>query len=148
LQCRRLMLSAIVLGIMISPVLIDATGDVTNAYAQYATDGQYPAQGQYGAIPQYASDGQYQAATPSCQQNALDALSRPGLRTNSQATNLQHLSRYIQCGGTISSLPKGIFDTLVVQGVITLNRVNDSTFACPNGDSANCSDITGTPAAL
>lgn len=105
------------------------------AQAQYADNGQY-------GTGQYAPSNSGQSVTPtSCQQEALNALNVPSLRSSSAASNLGLLEQYIKCGGTIASLPQNIFNTLMSQGVITISVVDNSTNACPKGDPTNCSSV-------
>jgi hypothetical protein len=116
---------------------------ISNAGAQYASDGQYGAGGQYASDGQYATDAQY-GTTPSCEQTALDALSSPDLESNSAKDNRKLLSELVKCGGTISSLPQESFNTLLMQGNIELDVVGSNMFACPAGDKRHCSPASGT----
>ena len=127
-------------------------GVIPGARAQYATDGQYGAGGQYAAPSesgQYAgpSGSTQSGAAPSssCEQDALNALSSPNLGSNASTDNHKLLEQYVKCGGTISALPQESFNTLLMQGVIELDVVNSRSgfVACPSGDKSHCSDIPG-----
>jgi uncharacterized membrane protein len=120
---------------------------VPGAQAQYTANGQYgaggqyaPYHGQYGAGGQYGSGGSGSSA-PSCEQEALNALSSPNLGSNGQAENRKLLRQYIRCGGTIASLPQDVFNTLRAQGVIGVQVVNGVMRACPSGDEEHCSAL-------
>jgi hypothetical protein len=118
-------------------------GVIPGARAQYATDGQYGAGGQYAAPSGSTQSGA--APNSSCEQDALNALSSPNLGSNTSTDNHKLLEQYVKCGGTISALPQESFNTLLMQGVIELDVVNSSSgfVGCPSGDKSHCSDIPG-----
>lgn len=125
------MLLALAAGLAWAPAMV-----IPNAKAQYATNDQYGAGEQYSAGGQYAPESE---TVPSCEQDALNALSSPTLESNSQAANRKLLSEFVKCGGTIASLPQASFTTLLRQGNIELDVVGSGWVACPRGDKTHCS---------
>jgi hypothetical protein len=89
--------------------------------------------------------GRQAEAAPNCdQQGTLEALSSPELAGRSAEDNGKLLSRFLECGGTIASLPEGSFATLLMQGVIELRVVEGSgMIACAATGEGGCSDIPG-----
>jgi hypothetical protein len=107
---------------------------IPNALAQYGAGQQYSAGGEYAP----SSADQY-GTVPTCEQEALNALSSPNLESNSQTANRKLLSEFVKCGGTIASLPQESFTTLLRQGNIELDVVGSGWVACPRGDKTHCS---------
>ncbi len=130
------MLLAIV-GLVEAPATV-----IPSALAQYGAGQQYSAGGQYtpSSGTQYAPSSADQYGTvPTCEQDALNALSSPNLESNSQTANRKLLSEFVKCGGTISSLSQESFSALLRQGNIELDVVGSGWVACPRGDKTHCS---------
>lgn len=146
-EIGRPILAALILMLTFLVVILAGAPDsvVPGAQAQYTANGQYgageqyaPYYGQYGAGGQYGGGG---GSAPSCEQEALNALSSPNLGSNGQGENRKLLRQYIRCGGTIASLPQNVFNTLRAQGVIGIQVVNGVMRACPSGDEEHCSAL-------
>lgn len=117
-------------------------GLISDARAQYASDGQYGSAPQYDAAegsaqPGVAPGNDQSGVAPSCAQDALNSLGGSGPNKNAKL-----LVQYIKCGGTIASLPQNVFDTLKAQNILITRFINGVSYACPNGgDQAYCSAV-------